>query len=69
MTISTLNKVCYGICLFCIIACLVLTLLLIWAEFDDELFQKLLMSVVALLPASAITLNINKIIQKPEKPD
>lgn len=67
-SISTLNKICYGICLACILACLALTLLLIWGEFDSELFQKLLMSVVALLCASAITLSVNKMIQRPDKP-
>ena len=61
MTLETLNKVCFAICMACITAGALLALAMIWWELGgDELFWKLWQTIGTVFVAAALTLAISK---------
>jgi hypothetical protein len=59
MIIKILNKICFTICIVCIIAGIVLGLGIIWGSHDDEIMWKGLGTVLVLFVGSALTLAVS----------
>ena len=61
MNLDKLNRVCFTICVVCIILGAVLSLAMIWLEIEDEKFVwKAWFTIVVFLLAAALTLSISK---------
>ena len=59
-----INRVCYILCLACIVSALFIGMLMIWVEVDNEVFYKLLATTIVLMLASALTLSLNKAVHR-----
>ena len=69
MNLQLLNKVCFTICIGCIVLGTVFSLAIIWGELsDNELFWKSWLSIGVLFLASALTLSVSKTLGRHEKP-
>ena len=64
MTLKQLNTICYTICIVCIIAGVVLALILIWGDVNSEIVWKGLMTIGVFMFGSAVTLSVNKMIER-----
>ncbi len=61
MRLQSLNKICFTICIVCIVAGAVLSLAMIWLDLlNEEFMWKLWLTVGVLLLSSALTLSISK---------
>ena len=61
MNLVFLNKICFTICIVCIVVATPLSLTLIWGEIHDSVFLwKSLQTVGVLFLASALTLSVSK---------
>lgn len=61
MNLDRLNKICFTICIICIVAGAVLSLAMIWLELHDEKFAwKSWLTIGVFFLASALTLSVNK---------
>jgi hypothetical protein len=60
MNLQALNKICFAICIVCIVAGAVLALSMIWIKYDSEFLWKSWLSVGVLFLASALTLAVNR---------
>ena len=61
MNLRKLNKICFTICIICIVAGAVLSLAMIWLELQDEKFVwKSWLTIGVFFLASALTLSISK---------
>ena len=70
MNLQLLNKVCFTICIGCIVLGTVFSLAIIWGELsDNEFFWKSWLSIGVLLLASALTLSVSKTLGRHEKPE
>jgi len=70
MNLQLLNKVCFTICIGCIVLGTVFSLAIIWGELsDNELFWKSWLSIGVLFLASALTLSVSKTLGRHEKPE
>ena len=68
MNLQLLNKVCFTICIGCIVLGTVFSLAIIWGELsDNELFWKSWLSIGVLFLASALTLIVSKTLGRHEK--
>ena len=68
MNLQLLNKVCFTICISCIVLGTVFSLAIIWGELsDNELFWKSWLSIGVLFLASALTLSVSKTLGRHEK--
>ena len=63
MNISMLNKVCFTICIVCIVAGMVMGLSLIWVSASSEIFWKGLATTSVVFLASSATLAVSKAFQ------
>jgi hypothetical protein len=69
MNLQFLNKVCFTICIVCIVLGTVLSLAMIWSEIrDNEFFWKSWLTIGVLFLASALTLSVNKTLGGRERP-
>jgi hypothetical protein len=59
MNLKALNKICFTICIVCIVVGVVLGLALIWATQDSEIMWKGLGTVAVLFFGSALTLAVS----------
>jgi len=59
MKSKTLNKICFTICILCIVAGIVLGLALIWGSHDNAVMWKGLGTVSVLFVGSILTLVVN----------
>ena len=60
-----LNTVCYTICIVCIIAGVLLSLVLIWGDIENKIAWKGFMTIGVFFLASTLTLSVNKVIERP----
>lgn len=61
MNLQHLNRICFAICIVCIVLGTVLSLAMIWWEIEDNQFVwKSWFTVVVFFLASALTLSVNK---------
>ncbi len=61
MNLQQLNKVCFTICIVCIVLGTVLSMAMIWFEISDNSFVwKSWLTIGVLFLASALTLSVNK---------
>jgi hypothetical protein len=61
MNLQHLNKVCFTICIVCIVLGTVLSLAMIWGEIKDNTFVwKSWLTIGVLFLASALTLSVSK---------
>jgi len=69
MNLQLLNKVCFTICIGCIVLGTAFSLAIIWGELsDNEFFWKSWLSIGVLFLASAVTLSVSKTLGRHEKP-
>jgi len=57
---NALNKICFTICIICIVLATILAFALIWGSGDKEFLWKGELSVLVLFVASAATLSVNQ---------
>jgi hypothetical protein len=61
MSLQILDKICFTICIVCIVAGTVLSLAMIWCEIhDNEIVWKSWATIAILFLASALTLAVSK---------
>lgn len=61
MNLQYLNKVCFTICIVCIVMGAVLAMAMIWAEMqDNEFVWKSWLTIAVLFLSSALTLSVSK---------
>lgn len=61
MNLRVLDKICFTICVVCIVAGTVLSLVMIWGEIaDNEFVWKCWLTIALLFLASALTLAVSK---------
>ncbi len=65
MNLKQLNLICYTICIVCIIAGIVFALTLIWGDINNKLAWKGSLTIGVFFIASALTLSVNKMIERP----
>jgi len=58
------NRICYTVCIACIIAGVVFGLLIIWGEGHDRDRWKYLATIFVLFLASVLTLSVNRLLDK-----
>lgn len=62
--LKTINRICYALCIVCIIAGVLLGLLMIWGDRHDRDQWKYLATVSVLFFASMLTLSVNRFMDK-----
>jgi len=62
MDLTNLNKICYTICIICIVAGTVLSLTMIWVPYQSDTLMKSWTSIGVLFFASAATLIVSKVL-------
>ena len=62
MDLQRLNKVCFTICIVCIVLGVILSLASIWGDFRDEFVWKSWLTTGVLFLASALTLSVSKML-------
>jgi len=61
MNLQSLNKLCFTICIVCIVVGTILSMAMIWLEISDNPFVwKSWLTIGVLFLASAVTLSLNK---------
>ena len=69
MNLQYLDKICFTICIVCIVAGTALSLVMIWAEIrDNEFVWKSWMTIAVSFVASALTLAVSKTFAGRGKP-
>ena len=58
VTIQQLNRICFTICIVCIVTATVLVLVLIWMPTQSETMQKGCLSILVLFLASLLTIGV-----------
>ncbi len=62
MDLSLLNRICWTICVVCIVAGTALSLSMIWGSYQNESLWKAWTSIGVLFIASAATLIVSKVV-------
>ena len=62
MNLTVLNKLCWTICIVCIVAGTVLSLSMIWGAYQNDTLMKAWSSIGVLFFASAATLIVSKMV-------
>jgi hypothetical protein len=62
MNLTVLNRLCWTICIVCIVAGTVLTLSMIWSTYQSEFLWKAWTSIAVLFFASSATLIVSKVV-------
>ena len=65
MNLKQLNLICYTICIVCVVAGIVFALTLIWGDLENKLAWKGFLTIGVFFLASALTLSVNKMIERP----
>lgn len=61
MSLEDVNKICFTICIVCIVLGTVLSLVMIWGEIRENAFVwKSWLTILVFFLASALTLSVNK---------
>ncbi|SEI70231.1 hypothetical protein SAMN05421831_1085 [Allopseudospirillum japonicum] len=61
MNLKTLNRVCFTICILCIVAGVVLSLAIIWGEIEDEIVWKTWLTLGIFFLGAAATLTVSRL--------
>jgi hypothetical protein len=67
MNLTALNRVCFTICILCIVFGTVLALALIWGDFDKEFLWKSELSLSVLFLAAALALSVSRTLGGKER--
>ena len=62
MDIKVLNRICYTVCIICIVAGTVLTFSMIWGTYQSETLWKAWVSIGVLFFASVATLVVSRLL-------
>ena len=62
MNLTVLNRICWTICIVCIVGGTALSLSMIWAKYESEFLWKSWTSIAVLFFASAATLIVSKVV-------
>ena len=62
MNLTVLNRVCWTICIVCIVAGTVFSLSMIWGTYESEFLWKAWSSIAVLFCASTATLVVSKVV-------
>ena len=62
MMMTMLNRVCYTICIFCIITGVVLSLMIIWSDTNDVVLWRGLGTVCVFFAGAALALSVNRVM-------
>ncbi len=62
--LKIVNRICYTICIICIVAGVVLGLLMIWGNRPDRDNWKYLATILVLFLASSLTISVNRLLDK-----
>jgi len=62
--IQNVNRICYTICITCIIAGVVFGLIVVWSDRQDRNQWKYLATIAILFFASLLTLSVNRFLDK-----
>jgi hypothetical protein len=57
-----INRICFGICLFCIVAATTISVLAIWKIVESTYFWKYLLTFGVIFLASLLIMIVNKLI-------
>lgn len=68
MNLEVLNRVCFTICIVCIVLGAALSLSMIWGTYENEYVWKSWLSLGVLFLASALTLSVSKTFGSRKKP-
>ncbi len=69
MDLRTLDKVCFTICIVCIVGGVMFALAMIWGgAWDDEFVMKMWLTLATFFSASALTLAVSKAVSDRKKP-
>jgi hypothetical protein len=60
MDLKTLNKICFMICIVCIVVGVVFSLAIIWASISNEYIWKSYATIGVVFVGSALTLSVSK---------
>jgi hypothetical protein len=70
MNLERLNQICFTICIVCIVAGTVLSLVMIWGELhDNEFVWKSWLTIAVFFLAGALTLSVSKTLAWRRKDD
>jgi type IV secretory pathway VirB2 component (pilin) len=62
--LTIVNRICYTICILCIIAGVVVGLMIIWGDRRDENHWKYMASLFVVFAASSLTMSVNRLLDK-----
>ena len=62
--LKIVNRICYTICIVCIVTGVVLGLLIIWGDQRDGHHWKYLATIFVFFLASSLTLSVNRLLDK-----
>ena len=62
--LKIVNRICYTICIICIVAGVVLGLRIIWGDRQGPDHWKYLATILVLFLASSLTLSVNRLLDK-----
>jgi hypothetical protein len=62
MNLTGLNKLCWTICIVCIVAGTAFSLSMIWGEYQNDTLMKAWATIAVLFFASAATLIVSKVV-------
>jgi hypothetical protein len=62
MNLTVLNKLCWTLCIICIVAGTALSLSMIWGAYQSEFLWKAWTSIAVLFFASSATLIVSKVV-------
>ena len=57
-----LNRICFTICIICIVAGTVFSLTMIWTPYESEILLKVWATIAVLFCASAATLIVSRVV-------
>jgi ABC-type transport system involved in multi-copper enzyme maturation permease subunit len=60
MNLQALNKICFTICIVCIVLSTLLTFYLIWGSANNETIWRLLLSLFIVFLAAVLTLSVSR---------
>ena len=66
MNLTVLNKICWTVCIVCIVAGTAFSLSMIWGTYQNEFLWKAWSSIAVLFFASTATLVVSKVVSSKE---
>ena len=63
MKLKKLDVICYTVCISCIVAGIVFSLVIIWGEVDNRIAWKGALTIAVLFFGGILTISVNKLIE------